>query len=213
MLQSADSFTNLTLLTIPIIVENNLESLNCILTGCFNREHKYQKMLYKKYYGYALKMVFRYIYRYDKAVDVVNDGFIKFFTKIDQFKPGTEDDTAKMLMGYIKRIMINTAIDELRRGKMTPEIGGIPDHVWDIPDNSENAEQLILYKELIVLIKELAPQYRSVFNLYVIDGYNHMEIADLLNIPVGTSKSCLSRARTLLQNNIKKTEDAALCRI
>lgn len=206
-------FTNLTQLTRLKIVEIHLESLNRILTGCFNREHKYQKMLYEKYYGFALKTVFRYIYRYDKAVDTVNDGFIKFFTKIEQFKPGTEVDTAKMLMGYLKRIMINTAIDELRRGKMTPEIGGISDDVWDITDNSENAEQLILYKELIVLIKELAPQYRSVFNLYVIDGYNHMEIADLLNIPVGTSKSCLSRARALLQNNIKKTEDAVLCRI
>ncbi len=170
-------------------------------------------MLYEKYYGFALKTVFRYIYRYDKAVDAVNDGFIKFFNKIEQYKPGIEADAEKMLMAYIKRIMINTAIDELRRGKMTPEIGGIPDQVWDIPDNHENAEQMILYKELIVLIKELAPQYRSVFNLYVIDGFNHLEIADMLKIPVGTSKSCLSRARILLQNNIKKTEDAELCRI
>lgn len=168
-------------------------------------------MLYENYYGFALKTVFRYIYRYDKAVDVVNDGFIKFFKKIEQFKAGNEADTEKMLMAYLKRIMINTAIDELRRGKMTPEIGGIPEHVWDIPDNAENAEQMILYKELIILIKELAPQYRSVFNLYVIDGYNHLEIADILNIPVGTSKSCLSRARTLLQNNIKKYEAAVLC--
>ena len=136
-------FSNLTQLTILKIVENNLESLNRILTGCFNREHKYQKMLYEKYYGFALKTVFRYIYRYDKAVDTVNDGFIKFFTKIEQFKRGTEDDTGKMLMCYIKRIMINTAIDELRRGKMMPEIGGIPDHVWDIPDNSENAEPIV----------------------------------------------------------------------
>ena len=109
--------------------------------------------------------------------------------------------------------MINTAIDELRRGKMTPEIGGIPDHVWEIPYRAANAEQMLLYKELIICIKEMAPQYRSVFNLYVIDGYNHLEIADMLNIPVGTSKSCLSRARALLQNNIKKNEDAVLCRI
>ncbi len=190
-----------------------MESVTRILTGCLNREHTYQKMLYENYYGFALKTVFRYIYRYDKAVDVVNDGFIKFFNKIAQFKPGAEADNEKMLMAYLKRIMINTAIDELRRGKMTPEIGGIPDHVWDTPDTGENAEQLILYKELIVLIKELAPQYRSVFNLYVIDGFNHMEIADILDIPVGTSKSCLSRARVLLQNNIKKNEEAVLCRI
>jgi RNA polymerase sigma-70 factor (ECF subfamily) len=210
---SAYSFNNLTRPAALKIVENHLENINRILTGCFNREHKYQKMLYEKYYGFALKVVFRYIYRYDIAVDVANDGFIKFFTKIEQFKAGNEADAEKMLMGYLKRIMINTAIDELRKGKMAPEIGGIPDTVWDIPDNSENAEQMILYKELIVLIKELAPQYRAVFNLYIIDGYNHLEIADLLNIPVGTSKSCLSRARTLLQNNIKKTEDALLCRI
>lgn len=169
--------------------------------------------MYERYYGFALKTVFRYIYRYDKAVDVTNDGFIKFFKKIDQFKPGSPEDLEKMLMAYIKKIMINTAIDELRRGKMTPEIGGIPDHVWEIPDRAANAEQMLLYKELIICIKEMAPQYRSVFNLYVIDGYNHLEIADMLNIPVGTSKSCLSRARALLQNNIKKNEDAVLCRI
>lgn len=194
-------------------VESHLENLTRILTGCLHREHKYQKILYEKYYGFALKVVFRYIYRYDIAVDVVNDGFIKFFTKIEQFKMKNEVDLEKILMGYLKRIMINKAIDELRKGKMAPEIGGIPNTVWDIPDNAENAEQLLLYKELVVLIKELAPQYRAVFNLYVIDGYNHMEIADILKIPVGTSKSCLSRARILLQNNIRKTEDALLCSI
>ncbi|MGB4842857.1 MAG: RNA polymerase sigma factor [Ferruginibacter sp.] len=190
-----------------------MESLTLILNGCLKKDHKYQKLLYERFYGFALKTVFRYIYRYDKAVDVTNDGFIKFFNKIEQFKPGNEADAEKMLMAYIKRIMINTAIDELRRGKMTPEIGGIPEHVWEIADKAENAEQMLLHKELIILIKQLAPQYRSVFNLYVIDGYNHLEIADMLKIPVGTSKSCLSRARTLLQNNIKKTEDAILCRI
>jgi RNA polymerase sigma factor (sigma-70 family) len=191
----------------------HLESLNKILLGCLRREHKYQKLLYQEYYGFALKTVFRYIYRYDMAVDVTNDGFVKFFTKIEQFKAANEVDLEKMLMGYLKKIMINVAIDELRRGKMAPEIGGIPDSVWEISDDAANAEQAILYKDLIVLIKELAPQYRAVFNLYVIDGYNHLEIADILKIPVGTSKSCLSRARILLQANIKKTEEVSLCRI
>lgn len=190
-----------------------MERLTLILNGCLRKEHKYQKLLYERYYGFSLKTVFRYIYRYDKAADITNDGFIKFFKTIDRFEPGPEADTEKILMSYLKRIMINTAIDELRRGKMTPEIGGIPDHVWDIKDKDEDAEQKILYKELIVMIKELAPQYRSVFNLFVIDGYNHMEIADMLKIPVGTSKSTLSRARILLQNMIKKNEDTLACRI
>jgi RNA polymerase sigma-70 factor (ECF subfamily) len=96
---------------------------------------------------------------------------------------------------------------------MAPEIGGIPDYVWDIPEKAENPEQMILYKDLIEMVKQLSPQYRSVFNLYVIDGYNHLEIADIMQISVGTSKSNLSRARTLLQNKIKKSEDEVLCRI
>ena len=190
-----------------------MESLTHILNGCVKRDHKYQKLFYERYYGFALKTVFRYLYRYDKAVDATNDCFIKLFNKIDQYKPDSDSNAEGMLMAYLKRIMINTAIDELRRGKMTPEIGGIPEHIWETVDAAENGEQMLLYKELIVLIKQLAPQYRSVFNLYVIDGYNHLEIANILKIPVGTSKSCLARARQLLQNNIKKNEEALLCRI
>lgn len=116
-------------------------------------------------------------------------------------------------MGFLKRIMINTAIDELRKNKMTPEIGGIPDYVWDMDDESSTAEQKVLYKDLMVMIKDLTPQYRSVFNLYVIDGYNHMEIADILQISVGTSKSSLHRARQILQTRIKKSEDEIECRM
>jgi RNA polymerase sigma factor (sigma-70 family) len=170
-------------------------------------------MLYEKYYGYALKVVFRYIYRYENATDVTNDGFVKFFKHIERFDAGPAADSEKILMGYLKRIMINTAIDELRKNKMSPEIGGIPENVWEVPDNSEDAQQKLLYKELIKMIKELAPKYRSVFNLYVIDGFNHLEIADMLSIPVGTSKSCLARARALLQNSIKKTEETIACRM
>lgn len=190
-----------------------MERIDILITGCRNNNHHSQKTVYERYYGYSLKLVFRYIYRYERAVDVVNDGFVKFFTKIDQFQPGSPEINDQILMSYLKRIMINTAIDELRKGAMTPEIGGIPENVWEIPDQAENAEQLLLYKDLIKYIKELSPQYRAIFNLYVIDGYSHYEIADMLGIPVGTSKSCLSRARLLLQKKIKKTDDALLCRI
>ena len=109
--------------------------------------------------------------------------------------------------------MINVSIDELRKGNMLPEIGGIPEHVWEIADNSQDADQLLLYKDLIILIKELPPAYRAVFNLYIIDGYTHSEIADLMNIAIGTSKSNLSKARLLLQKSLKKMEDGKLCRI
>lgn len=190
-----------------------MENLAIILRGCSQKEHKYQKMVYEQYYGFALKIVFRYLYRYEKAVDVTNDGFVKLFRHFERFVPAIAEDSEKILMGYIKKIMINAAIDELRKGKMSPEIGGIPDYVWDITTKTQNADQLLLYKDLITIIKELPPQYRVVFNMYVIDGYNHLEIASVMNISVGTSKSSLSRARTMLQKSIRKLEDAQLCSI
>ena len=174
-------------------------------------EHKYQKLVYEQFFGYSLKIVFRYIYRYERAVDIVNDGFVNMFRSFDRFIPGQEKDAEKMIMGYIKRIMVNAAIDELRRNKMSPEIGGIPDHVWDLSSKTQDADQMLIYKDLIKLIKGLPPQYRVVFNMYVIDGYNHLEIADIMKISVGTSKSNLSRARAILQENIKKIEDTIAC--
>ena len=160
-----------------------------------------------------MKVVFRYIYRYEKAVDVVTDGFVKLFRSFERFELAEELDNEKILMGWLKKVMVNTAIDELRKGNMIPEIGGIPDHLWEVEANSHDAYQQLLYKDLIIIIKELPPAYRVVFNLYVIDGYTHSEIADILKIPVGTSKSNLSRARVILQKSIKKMEEMQLCSI
>lgn len=171
-------------------------------------------MVYETYRGFAMKTVFRYIYRYEKAIDVANDGFVRLFNNFERFmSTGNDEEDEKLLIGYIKKIMVNASIDELRKGSMSPEIGGYPDYVLDCTSKAHNADQQLLYKELIILIKKLPPIYRIVFNMYVIDGFNHLEIADLLQIPVGTSKSNLSRAKTMLQANIKKSEEARLCSI
>ena len=164
-------------------------------------------MVYENYRGFALKIVFRYIYRYEKAVDVANDGFVKLFAAFNRFTTGeTEEDNSKILIGYIKKIMVNASIDELRKSSMMPEIGGIPEEVWGDTNKHDDADQKLLYKQIITLVKELPPSYRIVFNMYVIDGFNHFEIAEILKIPVGTSKSNLSRARGMLQLTIKKLE-------
>lgn len=188
-----------------------MNNLLYILKGCKAKDPKSQRQLYEAYYGYGLKVMFRYIYHYEKAVDLTNDGFVKLFRTFERFDVSNERDCEKMLFGYIKRIMINNAIDELRKEKMSPEIGRIADSSWDIENDEQGAEGKILYKELILLIKNLPPKCRAVFNLYVIDGYNHLEIADLLNIAVGTSKSSLSRARVLLQQSIKNLEETYVC--
>lgn len=190
-----------------------MENVTHIIKGCIRQEYKYQKKLYECYLGYSLKIAFRYIYRYEKAIDVVHDGFVKLFLRFPDFQIGPDADNEKLLFAWLKRIMINTAIDELRKGQMLPEIGGIPEYVWGFTDKNNDADQVMMYNDLVALIKDLPPSYRIAFNLYVIDGYSHSEISAMLNIPVGTSKSNLARARTSLQKSVRKSEEIKICRI
>jgi RNA polymerase sigma factor (sigma-70 family) len=181
-------------------------NLQLTIANCIKKDHREQKALYEKYYGYCLKTVFRYIYHYDKAVDVVNDGFVKVFRNIEKFQYNDVENLEMMLMGWMRTIMVNTAIDFLRKNNFVPEIGDISETVWMQEDKSQSAEQALLYKELIKEIKKLPPAYRAVFNMYVIDGFNHQEIASQLGIAVGTSKSNLSKARVYLQKILKNNE-------
>ena len=181
-----------------------MTELQAIIRGCIANDGKCQKQLYERYYGYAFKIAFRYIYRYDRVPDVVNDGFVKLFRNIHQFVSQGEGDTEPRLMAWIKKIVVNTAIDELRRNHLTPEIGGIPESAWEEPGSSGNADNLLLYKELMCHVKKLPPSYGAVFNMYVIDGFSHQEIAEQLGISVGTSKSNLFKAKAFLQKLINK---------
>jgi len=171
-----------------------------------------QKALYENYYGYALKVIFRYVYRYEKAVDVANDGFVKVFRNIHRFQYEQAENVEMILMGWMRTIMVNTAIDHLRKNNFLPEIGAINENIW-LEDKSSSSDQALLYKELISEVKNLPPSYRLVFNMYIIDGFTHQEIANQLGISVGTSKSNLSKARVLLQKFLKKSNDEAIvCR-
>ena len=143
---------------------------------------------------------------------MVNDGFVKVFKSLISFDCKKDNELEKVLMGWMRRIMVNTAIDELRKQNMLPEIGGIPERIWDEPDVSAAADQMVLYKELINEIKQLPPSYRTVFNMYVMDGFSHHEIAEALDISVGTSKSSLSKARMHLQKFINRnSSEADIC--
>ena len=190
-----------------------MENLKEIILSCVRNNHKDQKILYEQYYGYCLKTVFRYIYHYDKAVDIVNDGFIKIFRNLHKFEFKQDVNVQMLLMGWMRMIMVNTAIDHLRQHNFMPEIGEIPEHVWQSQDRSQDSDQQLLYKELIKEIKKLPPGYRAVFNMYVMDGFTHKEISERLGISIGTSKSNLSKARVLLQNIIKKNDQVRVCNI
>jgi RNA polymerase sigma factor (sigma-70 family) len=173
-----------------------------IIDGCKRNEGRYQKILYERFYGYGLKISFRYLHRYDVAVNVTNDGFVKVFRHIEKFDYREKYSPEGLLMAWIKQIIINLSIDELRKNKRILEMGSLPENVWEIPDSDPGADALLLFKDLIIHVKNLPSKYRTVFNMYVIDGFTHLEIAKYLGITIGTSKSNLSRARGIIQKNI-----------
>jgi len=183
-----------------------LDNIILLIEACKKQEPRSQKMLYERFFGYLLKISFRYVHSYDTAVDVTNDGFVKIFQNINKFRTEEGDYPERLLMAWMKRIIINTSIDELRRNNKIPELGVIPEHVWEIPDDSQRADNLVLYKELVGAVRNLPRTYRIVFNMAVIDGCTHFEIAHKLGISVGTSKSNLSRARGILQKFLKGNE-------
>ena len=168
-----------------------------ILEGCKSKNRKSQKELYKLFFGFSMKICLRYAESKDEAIEVVNDGFLKVFNNIQRF------DGSRPFQSWLSTIMINTSIDHyrarLRRIKMEELHNG-----HDSQD-SESILSKLNYNDLIQLVQKLSISYRTVFNLFVIDGYNHEEISQMLSISVGTSKSNLFKARQQLREMIKES--------
>lgn len=174
----------------------NIPALSDLLSGCLQNHRRSQELLYRQFYGYAISICLRYAPDRESALEVLNDGFLKVFTRLEQY------DSAQPFKSWLRRILINQAIDHYRQ-----EIR----HQHDDIDKAEYIPSLeaadslsqLAHQELIELIQRLSPAYRVVFNLYVMDGFTHEEIADQLGISVGASKSNLSRAREKLRLLLK----------
>jgi RNA polymerase sigma factor (sigma-70 family) len=167
-----------------------------ILTGCRSMQRSSQYRLHSRYYNYALSVARRYAGQ-DGAEEVVNDAFFKVFTRIHQFAPGHEDG----FKAWLRRIVINTAIDRVRAAINRPDIEEWVQHEHDELLESGLPDHLTL-QQILGMLDDLSPAYRTVFSLYIVDGYTHEEIADELGISIGTSKSNLARARKQLQQLI-----------
>jgi RNA polymerase sigma factor (sigma-70 family) len=128
------------------------------------------------------------------AADVLNDGFLKVFTHIAKY------DSTKPFKSWLGRIITNTAIDHYRMNLKFSDHEDVS--MYENLGDSEVVTKDLAYKDLLLLVQSLSPAYRTVFNLYAIDGYSHEEIASLLKISVGTSKSNLFKARQKLQEKI-----------
>ncbi|MBL0144711.1 MAG: sigma-70 family RNA polymerase sigma factor [Chitinophagaceae bacterium] len=146
----------------------------------------------------------RYSNNYLEAEEIVNDSFLKIFKSIHNFQAAYQNTEAS-LVGWMKKIIIHTAIDSYRKNNKPFTLEQIGDNHLNLFDNDESSIDKMSYKEIIELVQKLSPTYRTVFNLYVIDGFKHEEIADQLGISVGTSKSNLAKARINVQKMLKQT--------
>ena len=169
-----------------------------LVKACQKADPKAQKRVYEKYAPKMLAICKRYLVDELEAEDVMIEGFMKVFNKIDSFK------LEGSFEGWIKRIMVNEALMLLRSKKKEGFSVDLDSAHYEIePHFTPNSLEV---DELIKIIAGLPTGFRTVFNLYAIEGYSHAEIAKELNITEGTSKSQLSRARVILQNLVQKND-------
>ncbi len=171
----------------------NIPALSDLLAGCLRNQRKSQELLYRQFYGYAMSVCLRYCSTREGAVEVLNDGFLKVFTRLDQYDP------AQPFKGWLRRILINASIDHYRQEVRHHLHEDIDSAQQTVASESADAFSQLAHNDLMQLIQRLSPAYRLVFNLYVMDGFTHDEIAGQLGISVGASKSNLARARENLR--------------
>jgi RNA polymerase sigma-70 factor, ECF subfamily len=168
-----------------------------LVSSASKGDRKSQQQLHQMFYGKMLSACMRYTDDIDDAKDILQDGFLKVFNNLKLF------ENKGSLEGWVRRIIVNTAIDSIRKNKeLFVELND--DRTLIIDDHDEDLEmqqyQHLQAETIIGLIQKLSPVYKTVFNLYVIENYSHKEIAEQLNISIGTSKSNLAKAKM----NLKK---------
>jgi RNA polymerase sigma factor (sigma-70 family) len=174
-------------------------TINELIKRCKAGERKAQELLYKQFASKMLGVCFRYATDRMEAEDMLQNGFIKVFQKIADFRDEGSFE------GWIRRIMVHSSIEYYRKHNKMIQLVDIEDVALE-PSVNPLATANLAAKDLMVLIQRLSPGYRIVFNLYAIEGYSHKEIAAITGISEGASKSQLSRARTVLKEQIIKME-------
>jgi RNA polymerase sigma factor (sigma-70 family) len=166
-----------------------------LVKACLRKERRAQELLYKRYYGRMMGVCLRYARDRDEASSMLNHGFFKVFETLERFDP-----EKGRLDGWIYRIVMHAAIDHYRAVLRQASVAGEPDDLLTSrQDEAESALDRLSAQEILGLVQQLSPAYRTVFNLYAIEGMSHHEIAELLGISEGTSKSNLAKARRNLQ--------------
>ncbi|GLU54381.1 DNA-directed RNA polymerase sigma-70 factor [Dyadobacter frigoris] len=171
------------------------QDLSSVILACKERNPQAQRCLIRQFTGYAKSISLRYAANIQEAEELINDGFLKVFVNLEKY------DHSQPFKAWLRKIMINTAIDYYRKNQKWHEqvsMEGV-----EISDCSSDILSEISAQEILTLVQRLPPAYRMAFTLFVIDGFSHKEIADMLGIQEGTSKSNLRDARRKLQAMIK----------
>ena len=166
-----------------------------LIKGCMDGNRRMQEELYRRFSPRMYAVCLRYAGNAEEAEDILQEGFIKVFKKLDSFR------SEGSFEGWVRRIFVNTAIEHFRRKRYLMPVTEKEENTIEGKYTSVLDE--LGAKDIMALIQELSPGYRTVFNMYVVEGYTHKEIADMLGISEGTSKSQLSRAKVILQDMVR----------
>ena len=167
-----------------------------LIEGCIKGDRKMQYELYERYAPKMYGVCLRYAANNEEAEDILQEGFIKVFKKIGSFR------SEGSFEGWIRRIFVNTAIEQFRKKTYLQPITEQEEST--IEGKYLSVLDSLAEKDIIELVQQLSPGYRTVFNMYVVEGYTHKQIAEAMGISEGTSKSQLSRAKLILQELVKK---------
>jgi len=170
------------------------EELHQLIRGCVKQDRKCQKMLYKAFYGFSMAICLRYAGNRDEAAEVMNQGFFKVFKNVERY------DATRPFKAWLGKIMMNVSIDHYRANLKMAYTEDL-EHAEYI-SNGDYTDKNLNYNDLLAMVQRLPQAYRTVFNLFAIDGYSHDEIGEMLNINAGTSKSNLFKARQKLKQMI-----------
>jgi len=168
-----------------------------LIAGCKDGKQWAQKAVYEQYAQIMLSVCYRYVNDRETARDLLQDGFIKLFTKINSYSG------LGAFAGWVRRIFVTTALEYLRQTNALKLSSSIDEYDHYIEDDDVPIIDKISADDLMKCVGELPNGYRTVFNLYAIEGYSHQEIANILSISENTSRTQFMRARKLLQKNVK----------
>ncbi len=181
------------------MADRNYDNLFSIIGGCIRKDEKAQEVLYKQYFGYAMSVALLYSSNRNDAIEIVNDSFMKVFSELKSY------DISRPFKGWLRRIVINTAIDKFRKSARTAGFRDV-DQI-SAPDPAPGVISNLTARDIISLLNTLPHIYKTVFCLFDIEGYSHEEIAGKLKIPESTSRVYLIRARKKMRDLYNKHID------